>query len=200
MILGSLLLVFASAFLVLGVALLVLGVVFLIFLIVALILLTLVLLLILGLVLLILVVLLLLLIFLILLLLVLLLLLLLFLELFDLLLHEVAIVFRLGVIGRDLQRGVVGLHRFLPGLDGLLRIRFFGFLAKPVLRVAEVVISALLHRHLAGLEALLKAGRGLRIVAGFVGGGARLNWSSGFWGCFAAVAAYSCSAFAKSPF
>ena len=76
------------------------------------------------------------------LLLVLFLLLFLFLELVDLLLHQVAIVFRLGVVGRDLQRGVIGLHGFLPGLDRLLRIRFLGLLAEAVLRVAEVVIGA----------------------------------------------------------
>ena len=101
-------------------------------------------------------------------LLVLLLLLLLFLQLLDLSLHEIAIVFRVRVAGFDLQRGVIRLHRFLPGLDRLLRILFLGLLAEPVFRVAEVVISVLLHRHLLGLEALLKTRRGLRIVAGFV--------------------------------
>src|SRR5262249_3382902 len=62
-------------------------------------------------------------------LLVLLLLLFLFLQLLDPLAHEITIVLRIGVIGFDLQRGVIRLYRLLPSLDRLLWILLLCLLA-----------------------------------------------------------------------
>ena len=122
--------------------------------------------------------------FLILLLLLLFFLLLLFLELVDLLLHEVAVVFRLSVVGGDLQGSVVGFHRLLPGLDRLLRGFLPGLLAHAVLGVSEVVIRVVLQRHLVGVQALLKTGGSLRVVPGFVGGGPGIEVQFGAGGLF----------------
>jgi hypothetical protein len=115
----------------------------------------------------------------ILLLLILFLLLLLFLELVDLPLHKVAIVLRIGVVGRDLQGGIVGLHGVTPGLEGVLRICLFRLLAEPVLRIAHIVIGAFLDGHLRGIETLLEASNRLRVVARLVCGGASVELKLG---------------------
>ena len=81
-----------------------------------------------------------------------LLLLFLFLQLLQLAFHQIAIVFRIRIGGLELQRGFVGLDRLLPSFDRFLRVRLFRFLAKAILRVAEVVVIVLLQRHIVGLH------------------------------------------------
>ena len=89
--------------------------------------------------------------FLILLVFLLLLLLLLLLQFIQFFLHEVAIELSIGVIGAELQRGVIRLYRLLPGLNGLLRIGRLGRLACAIKRIAEVVISILLRGQTLGI-------------------------------------------------
>src|SRR5580658_4910741 len=77
------------------------------------------------------------------LLLLLLLLFLLLFQFFQFFLHEVAVVFGIGVIGAELQCGVVRFHGLLPALDRLLWLTLLGLLPGAIERVAEVVISVL---------------------------------------------------------
>jgi len=59
-------------------------------------------------------------------------LLLLVLELGDLALDEVAVELAVRIVGAHLQRGLVGLHRLIPGLDRLLGRTLLGLLAGSV--------------------------------------------------------------------
>ena len=105
----------------------------------------------------------------------LLLLLLLFLQFLQFLLHEVAVVFGVGVGAAELQRGLIRFHRLFPVLDGLLRLALLGLLAGAIKRVAEVVVSVLLRGEALGVggrfasERFLKRLGCLRELAGFVG-------------------------------
>ena len=70
--------------------------------------------------------------------------LLLFLERFEFAIHEIAIEFRIGIIGTQLQRGVVYLHRLGPSLDSLCGVALFRLLSLAVECIAEVIVSVLL--------------------------------------------------------
>jgi hypothetical protein len=59
-------------------------------------------------------------------------------------LHEVAVVFAIGVITAQLQRRLVCLDRIGPFLYRLLRSGFFKLLTQAIQRIAEVVVSILL--------------------------------------------------------
>ena len=53
-------------------------------------------------------------------------------------------------------------------MDRLLRIALLGLLPETELRIAEIIISVLLHGHLLGVETVLESGRCPRQVTGFV--------------------------------
>ena len=89
-------------------------------------------------------------------------------QLLDLALHQIAIVLRLLVSRFNLQRGVVGPHGLIPGLDRLFRVALLSLLSEAELRVAEIEISALLNWHFLGMEAVLKSCCCPRQVTGFV--------------------------------
>src|SRR5580658_5734988 len=100
-----------------------------------------------------------------------------FLQLVDFALHEIAVVLGVGIIGAQLQRGVVRLDRLFPGLQRLLLRALQGPLSGAVQRVAQVVIGVLLLRQALGVprhraaDRRLKRLRRLRKLSGAVGGG-----------------------------
>ena len=65
-------------------------------------------------------------------------------ERIDLALHQVAVVLAIGIVCAQLQRGLVGLYRLGPLLQGFLRGSLFGLLSRAIQRIAEVVVSVLL--------------------------------------------------------
>src|SRR5580658_2230754 len=104
-----------------------------------------------------------------------------FLQLVDFALHEIAVVLGVGIIGAQLQRGVVRLDRLFPGLQRLLLRALQGPLSGAVQRVAQVVIGVLLLRQALGVprhraaDRRLKRLRRLRKLSGAVGGGANVE-------------------------
>jgi len=61
---------------------------------------------------------------------------LLLLERVDPALHQVAVVLAVGIVCAQLQRGLVGLHRLGPFLQGFLRVGLFGLLSGTIQRIA----------------------------------------------------------------